>query len=77
MTKYLVLKQYVPSNDPHNEVWALSNVYSAKINEDDPIDIFDTEAEAQAEADNLKANDPSVRNYKVIPISDGELSKYL
>ena len=77
MTKYLVLKQYVPSNDPHNEVWALSNVYSAKINEDDPIDIFDTEAEAQAEADNLKANDPSVRNYKVVPISDGELSKYL
>lgn len=77
MTKYLVLKQYVPSNDPHNEVWALSNVYSAKINEGDPIDIFDTEAEAQAKADNLKANDSSVRNYKVVPVNDGELSKYL
>jgi len=77
MTKYLVLKQYIPSNDPHNPVWAMSNVYSAKINDEDPIDIFDTEAEAQAKADDLKANDPSVRNYKVIPISDGELSKYL
>jgi hypothetical protein len=55
----------------------MSNVYSAKINDEDPIDIFDTEAEAQAKANDLKANDPSVRNYKVVPISDGELSKYL
>jgi hypothetical protein len=77
MTKYLVLKQYVPSNDPYNPIWASSHVYSAKINEDDTIDIFDTEAEAQAKATELKANDPSVRNYKVVPISDGELSKYL
>lgn len=77
MTKYLVLKQYVPSNDPHNAVWAMSNTYSAKINEGDPIDIFDTEAEAQAKADDLKANDTSVRNYKVVPVNDGELSKYL
>jgi len=77
MTKYLVLKQYIPSNDPHNPVWALSNVYSAKINDEDPIDIFDTEAEAQAKAAELKANDPSVRNYKVVPVNDDELSKYL
>ena len=77
MTQYLVLKQYIPSNDPHNEVWAMSNVYSAKINDEDTIDIFDTEAEAQAKADDLKTNDSSVRNYKVVPVNDGELSKYL
>jgi hypothetical protein len=55
----------------------MSNVYSAKINDEDTIDIFDTEAEAQAKATELKANDSSVRNYKVVPVNDGELSKYL
>ena len=52
-------------------------VRDATADEAAQIEAAHAEAEAQAEADNLKANDPSVRNYKVVPVNDGELSKYL
>lgn len=57
---YIVLMQYIPGND---QIWA------AKLNPDDPEYIYNTEAEAQAKADELQAQDPTGRLYKVSLVS--------
>jgi hypothetical protein len=58
--KYLVLMQFVPGND---QIWV------AQLNPNDPIYSYDTEAEAQAKADELQAADPTGRKYKVSAVS--------
>lgn len=55
---YVVLKQFIPGND---QIWV------AKLDADDPEYIFDTEAEAQAKAEELQAADPTGRKYKAAP----------
>jgi hypothetical protein len=51
--------QFIPGNDM---IWV------ARLNPDDPIYQYDNEAEAQAKADELQANDPTGRKYRVIQL---------
>jgi hypothetical protein len=66
MTKYRIYKQLIPApfnaNDPH---WAKRQVWVQKLNSTDTIDEFDTEAEAQAYADELTQADPTSRIYEI------------
>jgi hypothetical protein len=54
-----VQKQYIPGNDV---IWV------AQMLIEDPIHNFDTEAEAQAKADELQAADTDGRSYRVVQI---------
>jgi hypothetical protein len=56
---YQVQMQFIPGNDM---IWV------ARLNPDDPIYQYDNEAEAQAKADELQANDPTGRKYRVVKI---------
>jgi hypothetical protein len=47
----------------------LDQIWVARLTPEDPIYIFDTEEEAQAKADELKAADPTERQYKVSPLT--------
>jgi hypothetical protein len=58
--QYIVLMQFIPGLD---QIWV------ARLTPEDPIYIFDTEEEAQAKADELKAADPTERQYKVVPLT--------
>ena len=66
MTKYRIYKQLIPApldnNDPH---WAKRQVWVQKLNNQDTIDEFDTESEAQTYADELSQSDPTTRVYEV------------
>ena len=65
-TKYRVYKQLIPA--PLNEsdpVWAKRQVWVAKLNSQDTIDEYDTEAEASAKAAELTDADPTGRIYEV------------
>lgn len=65
-TKYRVYKQLIPA--PLNEsdpVWAKRQVWVAKLNSQDTIDEYDTEAEANTKRDELTAADPTERIYEV------------
>lgn len=52
---YQVQMQFIPGYD---------NIWVARINPDDPIYVYDTEAEAVLKAEELKASDPSQRQYR-------------
>lgn len=56
---YQVQMQFIPGNDM---IWV------ARLNPDDPIYQYDNEPEAQAKADELQANDPTGRKYRVATI---------
>ena len=63
---FRVYKQLIPvplnADDPS---WAKRQVWVAKLNSEDTIDEFETEAQAQAKADELAAADETGRVYKV------------
>jgi hypothetical protein len=56
---YEVQMQFIPGND---------TIWVAHLNPNDPIYQYDNEAEAQAKADELQANDPTGRKYRVATI---------
>ena len=65
-TKYRVYKQLIPA--PLNESdpsWAKRQVWVAKLNSQDTIDEYNTEAEASAKAAELADADPTERIYEV------------
>ena len=51
-----VQMQFVPGND---------SIWVAHLNPNDPIYEYDNEPEAQAKADELQAQDPTGRKYRV------------
>ena len=53
---YQIEMQFIPGND---QIWV------ARLTPEDPIYQYDNEAEAQAKADELQANDPTGRQYRV------------
>ena len=66
MATYRVYKQLIPA--PLNESdpsWAKRQVWVAKLSSTDTVDEYDTEAAAEAKADELAAADPTGRVYKV------------
>ena len=68
-TTYRVYKQLIPA--PLNESdpsWAKRQVWVAKLNSQDTIDEYSTEAEASAKAAELADADPTERIYEVRPI---------
>lgn len=54
-----VQMQYIPGND---QIWV------AHLNPNDPIYDYDNEPEAQAKAIELKAQDPTIRQYRVVQL---------
>jgi hypothetical protein len=55
-----VQMQFIPGSD---QIWV------AHLNPNDPVYEYDNEPEAQAKANELQANDPSGRQYRVIQIA--------
>ena len=53
---YEIQMQFIPGND---------SIWVARLTPEDPIDQYDNEAEAQAKADELQANDPTGRQYRI------------
>ena len=68
---FRVYKQFIPAllneEDPD---WAKRQVWVAKLNNEDTVDEYETEALAQAKADELSAADPTDRQYKVVEIAE-------
>ena len=54
-----VQMQFIPGND---------SIWVAHLNPTDPIYEYDNEPEAQAKADELAANDPSGRLYRIVQL---------
>lgn len=65
-TKYRVYKQLLPAgydaNDPN---WAKRQIWVQKLNGDDTVDEYDTEAEANTKKTQLENADPTDRVYEV------------
>jgi len=57
---YEVQMQFIPGND---QIWV------ARLTPEDPIYQYDNEAEAQSKADELQANDPTGRQYRITQLS--------
>ena len=64
---FKILKQLIPtdvfSSDP---AWAKRQVWVAKLNSTDSIDVFDTLAEAEARKAELETADPTSRVYDIV-----------
>ena len=56
---FQVQMQFIPGNDM---IWV------ARLNPDDPIYEYDNESDTQAKADELKLQDPTDRQYRVVAI---------
>jgi hypothetical protein len=67
MKEFAVQKQLIPvdtnAGDPN---WAKRQIWVYKLNSEDSLDEFDTEAEAQSKRDELDSNDPTQRVYRVV-----------
>ena len=67
MKEYAVQKQLIPidynAGDPN---WVKRQIWVYKLNSEDTIDEFDTEAEAITKRDELDSNDPTTRVYRVV-----------
>ncbi len=57
---YQVQMQFIPGND---------SIWVAHLEPSDPIYEYNNEAEAQAKADELQADDPTGRKYRVQQIA--------
>ena len=65
-TKYRVYKQLIPAPlDESDPVWAKRQVWVVKLNSQDTVDEYDTEADASAKAAELADADPTGRVYEV------------
>ena len=62
--KYLILKQFIQGND---QIWV------AKLNEADPIYIYNTIEEAEAKKAELEQDDPA-RGFKITTVTDEEIA---
>lgn len=68
---YRIYKQFIPVlTDESDPTWAKRQVWVAKLNNEDTVDEYETEALAQAKADELSAADPTDRQYKVVEIAE-------
>lgn len=67
MKEYVVQKQLIPvDNNAGDPNWAKRQIWVFKLNTEDTVDEFDTEAEARAKRDELDAEDPTTRVYRVV-----------
>lgn len=65
-TKHRIYKQLIPAPlDEADPVWAKRQVWVAKLNSQDTVDEYDTEADASAKAAELADADSSGRVYEV------------
>jgi hypothetical protein len=70
MPKFKILKQKYTEGEINFPQVFLNKIWTAKIDENDTVDIFNFYAEAKYYADQLKLNYPE-RNYKVVEIDEG------
>ena len=66
MKEFAVQKQLVPVDNGTDPNWAKRQIWVYKLNSEDSLDEFDTEAEAQSKRDELDSNDPTSRIYRVV-----------
>ena len=62
--KYLILKQFLPGND---QIWV------AKLDEADPVYVYDTIEEAEAKKAELEQDDPA-RGFRITDVSPEEMN---
>jgi hypothetical protein len=67
MKEYAIQKQLIPidnnSGDPN---WAKRQIWVFKLNSEDTMDEFDTVEDARIKRDELDAEDPTARVYRVV-----------
>jgi len=66
MKEFAVQKQLVPVDNGTDPNWAKRQIWVYKLNSEDSLDEFDTEAEAQSKREKLDSNDPTQRVYRVV-----------
>jgi hypothetical protein len=67
MKEYAVQKQLIPvDNNAGDPNWAKRQIWVFKLNTEDTMDEFDTEAEARIKRDELDNEDPTNRVYRVV-----------
>jgi hypothetical protein len=67
MKEYVVQKQLIPvDNNAGDPNWAKRQIWVFKLNSEDTIDEYDTEAAARTKRDELDAEDPTPRVYRVV-----------
>lgn len=66
MKEFTIQKQLVPVDNGTDPNWAKRQIWVYKLNSEDSLDEFDTEAEAQSKRDELDSNDPTQRVYRVV-----------
>jgi hypothetical protein len=67
MKEYVVQKQLIPvDNNAGDPNWAKRQIWVFKLNSEDTLDEFDTETEARTKRDELDAEDPTPRVYRVV-----------
>ena len=74
-TKYRVYKQLLPAGyDTSDPNWAKRQVWVAKLNSQDTVDEYDTQAEADTKKAELEGADPTDRVYEVrtVEVADAE-----
>jgi len=71
MKEYAVQKQLIPvDNNAGDPNWAKRQIWVFKLNSEDTLDEFDTETEARTKRDELDAEDPTPRVYRVVKSLD-------
>jgi len=64
---FKILKQLIPSNSVNTDPeWAKRQVWVAKLDANDTVEQFETEAEAITRKDELSAADPTNRSYIIV-----------
>ena len=66
MKEYAVQKQLVPVDNGTYPNWAKRQIWVYKLNSEDSMDEFDSQADAESKKDELDSNDPTSRIYRVV-----------
>jgi hypothetical protein len=67
MKEYAIQKQLIPiDNNAGDPNWAKRQIWVFKLNSEDTMDEFDTIEDARIKRDELDAEDPTARVYRVV-----------
>jgi hypothetical protein len=67
MKEYAIQKQLIPiDNNAGDPNWAKRQIWVFKLNSEDTMDEFDTVEDARIKRDELDAEDPTARVYRVV-----------
>jgi hypothetical protein len=66
---FKILKQLIPTGQDSNEPsWAKREVWVSKLDDNDTIDEFETQQDAESRKSQLESSDPTNRLYKIVEV---------